>query len=163
MSATEPLFLPGFDTPQPADYVPVGETTIPPVLALPRTFAGLPISTIVLGALVLILALMSVWQTREIMALKSHRIVSVGLTTLLRDFLTTEARNGGSPEAAAMRTKLYLAATQASVRELAEKGNTVVVSEAVVGNSVADVTPAVKADIEAKLKAVQISTAMAAK
>ena len=38
-------------------------------------------------------------------------------------------------------------------------GTTVLVSEAVAGNSVPDVTPQLKADIDAKLKAVQVSIA----
>ena len=167
MSAADGLYLPGFDAPREIDggadrAAEAGVDTTTPTLQ-DRTFAGLPLPTLVLAAVVLLLALLSAWQTREILALRSHRTVSVSLATLVRDFIAAEAHNGGTPETSAMRTKLYLAATQASIRELTEQGNTVLVSEAVAGNSVPDVTPAVKADIDAKLKAVQVSAAMGAK
>ena len=165
-TAIEPLHLPGFDdAAEPADTWPPRAADdvmrSPPITG--RTFAGLPIPTLVLAALVVILALLSAWQTRQILALRSHRIVSVSLSTLLHDFLAVEARNGGTPETAALRTKLYLAATQASIRELTDGGATVVVSEAVLGNSVPDVTPTIKADVDAKLKAVQVSASMGGK
>ena len=108
----------------------------------------------------MLLALLSAWQTREILALKSHRIVSVSLSTLLHDYIAAEAHNPGSPEITALRTKLYIGATQAAVRGLSEQGYTVLVTEAVAGGSVPDVTPQVKADIEAKLKAVQVAAAV---
>ena len=171
MSAVvDPLYLPGFD---PAAHqvdnahdfggqdAVVGDTMI----ASPhdRTFAGLPIPTLVLAAMMLVLALVSAWQVREILALRSHRIVSVSLATLVNNYIATEAHNGGTPEIVAMRTKLYLAATQAAIRTLTDQGTTVLVSEAVAGNSVPDVTPAVKADIEAKLRAAQIAIAAGGK
>lgn len=120
----------------------------------PRSFAGLPIATVILGALVLMIGLWSAWQTREILILKSHRTVSVSLSTIVRDFIRAEARNGGTPETAQMRTQAYLGATEAAIRALGEGGNTVLVSEAVAGNSVPDVTPEVKAAIEARLRQV---------
>ncbi|UAJ12386.1 TrbI F-type domain-containing protein [Glacieibacterium megasporae] len=159
MSAADSLYLPGSDGSRDGEPVAVGDTPIAPVALQDRTFAGLPIPTLILAAIVLLLGLLSAWQTREILALRSHRMVSVSLATIVRDFIATEAHNGGTPETSAMRTKLYLAATQASIRELTEQGTTVLVSEAVAGNSVPDVTPALKANIDAKLKAVQISAA----
>ena len=163
MSATEPLYLPGFEALSREEADAVGETTIASATIAPRTFAGLPLSTIVLGGLILLLALLSAWQTREILALRSHRIVSVSLSSLLHDYIAAEAHNAGSPEITALRTKLYVGATQAAVRGLSEQGYTVLVTEAVAGGSVPDVTPAVKADIEAKLKAVQVASAMGGK
>ena len=163
MSATEPLHLPGFDALPREKANAVGETTTVSATIAPRTFAGLPLSTIVLGGLILLLALLSAWQTREILALRSHRIVSVSLSSLLHDYIAAESHNAGSPEITALRTKLYVGATQAAVRGLSEQGYTVLVTEAVAGGSVPDVTPAVKADIEAKLKAVQVASAMGGK
>ena len=163
MSATEPLYLPGFEALPREDADAVGDTTTALSTTPPRTFAGLPLSTIVLGGLILLLALLSAWQTREILALRSHRIVSVSLSSLLHDYIAAEAHNAGSPEITALRTKLYVGATQAAVRGLSEQGYTVLVTEAVAGGSVPDITPAVKADIEAKLKAVQVASAMGGK
>lgn len=165
-TAIEPLYLPGFDDAvEAAGSLPprAADDVVRPPPTTGRTFAGLPIPTLVLAALVVILALLSAWQTQQILALRSHRIVSVSLATIVRDFIAAESRNGGSPGTAAARTKLYLAATQSAIRGLTDHGATVVVSEAVVGNSVPDVTTAVKADVEAKLKGAQVSAAMGGK
>lgn len=155
-------------TPAAETLVPgVGES--PPVLAggegafapaafspaySPRTFAGLPRSTIVLGALVLFLSLWATWATRELLALREHRIVSVSLGSIVRDFIAAEAHARSTPDQAAYRTRVYLDATQGAMRNLARENTTILVSEAVVGNSVPDITAQVKSAVDAKLNAV---------
>lgn len=161
MSAAAPM-LERTDVSATDDLEPVFAAT-PPVPVVGRTFAGLPISTLILGGIVLLMALWSAWITRELMVVRSHRVVSVSLARIVQDYIAVEAHNGGTPETSAMRTKLYLAATQAAIRSLTEEGTTVLVSEAVAGNSVPDVTPQLKADIDAKLKAVQTSAALGAR
>lgn len=120
---------------------------------LPRIFAGLPVSTVVLGALVLVLSLWATWATRELMHLRDHRIVSVSLGSIVRDFIATEARARSTPDQAAYRTRVYLDATQGAMRNLASQNTTILISEAVVGNSVVDITPQVKAAVDAKMNA----------
>ena len=117
-----------------------------------RTYAGIPVSTLFLGGLLLLMLLWSAWATRELLALKSHRTVSVSLATLVRDFVAAEARNGGTPEATTARTRIYIATIGGAVKSLADDGNTVLVSEAVLGSSVPDVTPQLKAAVDAKLR-----------
>ena len=140
---------------------PSSRSALAPV-ATGRSFAGLPLSTVILGALLLLMALWSAWLTRELLLVRSHRIVSVSLARIIQDYIAVEAHNGGTPDTSAIRTKLYLAATQSAIRSLTEQGTTVLVSEAVAGNSVPDVTPQLKAEIDAKLKAVQVSMATGA-
>ena len=161
MTAAVPM-LDQTDVSATDDLEPVFAAT-PPVPVVGRTFAGLPISTLILGGIVLLMALWSAWITRELLIVRSHRVVSVSLARIVQDYIAVEAHNGGTPETSAMRTKLYLAATQAAIRSLTEEGTTVLVSEAVAGNSVPDVTPQLKADIDAKLKAVQTSAALGAR
>lgn len=132
---------------------------MPPVVSDGRTFAGLPLSTVILGGLLLLMTLWSAWMTRELLVVRSHRVVSVSLARIIQEYIAVEAHNGGTPETSAMRTRLYLAATHSAIRSLTEGGATVLVSEAVAGNSVPDVTPQLKADIDARLKAVQMSVA----
>lgn len=117
-----------------------------------RTYAGVPVSTLILGGLLLLMLLWSAWATRELLALKSHRTVSVSLATLVRDFVAAEARNGGTPEATAARTRIYIATIGGAVKSLADDGNTVLVSEAVLGSSVPDVTPQLKGAVDARLR-----------
>ena len=159
---------PHFDENWPPDDIVAGPSepvfaATPPMQVVGRTFAGLPISTLILGSIVLLMALWSAWITRELLIVRSHRVVSVSLARIVQDYIAVEAHNGGTPETSAMRTKLYLAATQAAIRSLTEEGTTVLVSEAVAGNSVPDVTPQLKADIDATLKAVQTSAALGAR
>ena len=161
MSAAAPM-LDRTDVSATDELEPMFAAT-PPVPVVGRTFAGLPISTLILGGIVLLMALWSAWITRELLVVRSHRVVSVSLARIVQDYIAVEAHNGGTPETSAMRTKLYLAATQAAIRSLTEEGTTVLVSEAVAGNSVPDVTPQLKADIDAKLKAVQTSAALGAR
>jgi Type-F conjugative transfer system protein (TrbI_Ftype) len=91
----------------------------------------------------LVLVVWAFWATRELLELRDRRIVSVSLSTIIKNFVASEARNGSSPEQAAARTRAYLVATDAAMQSLSRSGATVLVSEAVVGNSVPDMTGAV--------------------
>lgn len=118
----------------------------------PRTFAGLPLSTLLVGAVALALLLWNAWLTVQVHRLQDREIVSVSLARIVGDFVQSEARAGGSPEQAALRTKVYIDATQAAMKGLARDGKVVLLSEAVAGNSVPDLTPAVKKAVDDKMK-----------
>jgi hypothetical protein len=108
----------------------------------PRLLGFTPRDLAVIAAF-LLLTVWAFWATRELLELRDRRIVSVSLSTIIKNFVAAEARNGSSPEQAAARTKAYLAATDAAMQSLSRGGATVLVSEAVVGNSVPDMTGAV--------------------
>ena len=118
----------------------------------PREFAGISYRTLALTAAMLVLLVWNAWASRELFALKRHRMVSVSLSTLISDFVIAESRSGGSAEETSARTKLYIAATQAAMKSLAADGTTILVSEAVMSNSVPDYTPVVKAAVDKALK-----------
>jgi len=99
----------------------------------------------------LLLTIWAIWATCELLELKERRIVSVSLSKIITDFVAAESRNGSSPETATARTRAYLAATDEAMRSLSRGGSTVLVSEAVVGNSVPDMTAAVAAAVNARL------------
>jgi hypothetical protein len=114
----------------------------------PRSFGGLSMRELLVVAGFLVLLLWAAWATREVLDLRERRIVSVSLSTIIKDFVVAESRNGSSPEVAAARTKAYLAATDAAMQSLSRSGATVLVSEAVVGNSVPDMTTAVASAVK---------------
>ena len=122
-----------------------------PAVAHPRPFAGFAARDLALVVAFLLLTLWASWATRELLALRQARIVSVSLATLVRDFVSSEARVASSPEAAAAHTSAYLAAVNAAMRDLTDDGATVLVSEAVVGNSVPDLTTQVAAAVRAQM------------
>ncbi|WP_454887617.1 TrbI F-type domain-containing protein [Sphingomonas oryzagri] len=110
----------------------------------PWTFAGFRLTTLLLVAIIFALACWNIWTTRELLALKHRRIVSVSLATLITDFVRNESHQSGDPQQMAAETRRYLVATQLALKSLAGDGTPVVASEAVLGNSVPDVTPQVK-------------------
>ena len=113
----------------------------------PRTFAGVSYPVLALLVVMLALLIWAGWTTRELLALKRHRIVSVSLSTLISDFVIAESRSGGSAEQTSARTKFYIAATQSAMKQLSADGTTILVSEAVMSNSVPDYTPVIKAAV----------------
>jgi len=126
--------------------------------ALPRTdpvatrrIAGFTPRDLSVLVAFLLLTIWAIWATREVVELKERRIVSVSLSKIITDFVAAESRNGSSPETATARTRAYLAATDEAMQALSRGGRTVLVSEAVVGDSVPDMTAAVAAAVNARL------------
>lgn len=112
-----------------------------------RRFAGFRVTSIALVVTLLAMFAWNVWATRHIMALEKKQVVSVSLQGLITDFVLSESRRGATPEETQAKTKAYLAAVQTAVTNLGKNGTPVLVSEAVVGNSVPDATPVVKAAV----------------
>lgn len=122
-----------------------GEATPPEVTKVRlRTFAGFRLTTLALVTVILALGAWNAWTTRELLALKERRIVSVSLGTLITDFVRSESHQSGDQQQMAAETRRYLLATQLALKSLASNGTSVVASEAVLGNSVPDYTPQVK-------------------
>jgi len=117
---------------------------IPAQAGRARNFAGFRLPTLGFIAAILALLAWNSWMTREVLALRRQHIVSVSLASLITDFVHDQSRQPGSPDEAALRTRLYLVATQKALVELARNGTPVLASEAVLGNSVPDDTVQVK-------------------
>lgn len=122
----------------------------PPAAAEParRLVAGFPLPVLAMLVVLGALLLWSAWATRELLELRQRRVVSVSLSTLVADFVSAESRRGATPEVARAKTQLYLTAVSAAMNKLAADGTTVLVSEAVVGNSVPNYTPVVAAAVD---------------
>lgn len=117
----------------------------------PRGFGGFSPRELAGMALVVIMLLWATWATRELMILKDRRMVSVSLATMVQEFVVAEARRGANQQEAAARTKAYLTAIDAAMRAISEDGTTILVSEAVLGNSVPDVTQTVMKAVNSRL------------
>jgi hypothetical protein len=127
---------------------PAGAVALSP---RPSGFGGFSPRELVVMALFLVLLLWVAWATRELMTLKDRRTVSVSLATMVQDFVAAEARRGSNQQDAAARTKAYLTAIDAAMRAISEDGTTILVSEAVLGNSVPDVTQTVMKAVNSRL------------
>lgn len=117
-----------------------------------RTFAGWPLAHIVVALTLLAGLLWASWATKTLLEVSKRQIVSVGLSTLVGDFVAAESRNGGTPEQTSARTAAYLAAVNQAIGMLAVDGTTVIVSEATLGKSVPDRTEQVRARVARALE-----------
>lgn len=122
-------------------------TRLPPA----RGIGGFRPREMVMMAVLAALLVWAAWATAELLALKERRVVSVSLATMVQDFVASEARRGASQQDAAARTKAYLGAIDAAMRAISEDGTTILVSEAVLGNSVPDVTTTVMLAVNRQL------------
>lgn len=91
------------------------------------------------------------WATRELLALRQRQIVSVSLSTILRDFISTEASRGQTEESARQRTKAFLTGVDRMMQDLRADGKIVLLTEAVAGNTVPDVTPQIMSAVRANM------------
>lgn len=112
-------------------------------LQLP-TRGGGPLGSAWMQWIVLALLLGSIgwaaWSTKAILDLQRREIVSVSLTTILRDFVTAESNRSQTPEMATARTRIFLTGVDDIMKGLKADGKIVLLTEAVAGNSVPDVT-----------------------
>lgn len=93
------------------------------------------------------------WTTRTLIEVRERQVVSVQLSRLMKDYVETEARGRETPQAMRAGVAAYLTAVEASVAALARSGRTVLVAEAVVSGGGKDMTEAVRADVAARMKA----------
>ncbi|MBA3895669.1 MAG: TrbI F-type domain-containing protein [Sphingomonadaceae bacterium] len=125
---------------------PTSETVSKPA----KTFAGLSLTEILVGALLLLAAIWAMWTTRELLALRQHKVVSVRLGELVNQFALAEARSGDDPDKVTARTRAFMQALDKALKERSAAGAVVLVGEAVVSSSSEDITGSI-ADYVAKL------------
>lgn len=114
---------------------------------LQRRFAGLRVSTLLLGFALFLALIGAAWAAQTLVTLSQQRIVTVRLSALMGEFVDAEARKGADPETARQHIAAYLAATQKAVDALGKHGTTVLVAEAVVAGSARDATDELRADV----------------
>jgi hypothetical protein len=110
-------------------------------------FAGFSWPQIVAGAVMILTVLWGVWISKQVMALEGRRIVAVNLASMANDFVSAQARSGGSPEQVEADTRHYLAGLEMVLRKRAALGETLIVGEAVVSGSAPDITAQVRAEV----------------
>lgn len=112
-----------------------------------KGFAGLSLTQIFVGALLLLAAIWAMWTTRELLALRQHKVVSVRLGELVNQFALAEARSGDDPDKVTARTRAFMQALDKALKERSAAGAVVLVGEAVVSSSSEDITASIAADV----------------
>ncbi len=103
------------------------------------------------------------WMTRVILDVRAApaRVVKVQLASLVGAYVRTEARGDTPPDQIADRTAQFMKVLDATIARHARGGQIVLVSEAVVGGSVPDITGDIAREVRATLPALQTAPASA--
>ena len=121
----------------------------------PRTaefrFAGF--SALRLASLGLCVAALcwGMWVTRQLARDAPQTVVSLRLSRLVSDFVTSQARSNTPDDVAAIQTALYMKSLDAVLKERSARGATILVAEAVIGASATDITDDVRAETLARM------------
>ncbi|MCW2339176.1 hypothetical protein M2337_003466 [Sphingobium sp. B2D3A] len=122
------------------------ELTVP-APTKPRGFAGFSWPQLFGGVVAVGALVWGVWLTQEVDQLKARRTVSVSLSAMINDFVMAQARSGNSPEQVERETAHFMATLQGILKSRAQAGETILVSEAVISESVPDITPQIRAKV----------------
>ncbi len=121
-------------------------------------FAGLTRAQLSALALGLAVLAWGAWATKTLVALQYKRVVTVRLSQMISDLVTSEARSGDSQQVAAQRTQAFMIGLDAVLKKHAAEGATVLVGEAVIAGTVPDITAQVNAEVA---KVVMLPTSLA--
>lgn len=113
----------------------------------PKTFAGLTLAQILIGGVLLLAVIWAMWTTREVLALRQHKVVSVRLGELVNQFALAEARSGDDPDKVTTRTRAFMVALDRALKQRSAAGAVVLVGEAVVSSSSEDITASIAAEV----------------
>jgi conjugal transfer pilin signal peptidase TrbI len=91
------------------------------------------------------------WVTRQLTKPGADDLVSVRLSKLVGDFVTSQARSNAPDDVAAIQTAMYMKALDTALKERSARGATILVAEAVVASSARDVTEEVRAETAARM------------
>ena len=116
-------------------------------------FAGFTGGQLLLGAVLAGIALWAFWITGKVERISERRIVAVSLSGMVGDFLRTEARSGNSTQQVEGDTARFMALMQAVLGERAQRGETVIVGEAVIAGSAPDITAEVRGEVGRRMLA----------
>ena len=108
----------------------------------------------VIAALLLLVALFlwGLWVTAHMLEPRPPRIVKVQLAASISRFVEAEARRSdASSEMMEARTRAYLGAAEAALRDMGHNGRIVLVAEAVLAGSVPDHSKELEGRIARKL------------
>lgn len=152
--ATDALQLP-LETSDPEQSAPIE-------IKRTRSFGDLSPLQMLVGLLFLIASIWAMWATREVLQLRSHKVVSVRLGELVNQFALAEARSGDDPDKVTARTRAFMEALDKALKARSADGAVVLVGEAIVSSSGEDITAAVAADV-AKLVPMPVAQAMPAR
>lgn len=122
------------------------ELELPPPAApdAPRrrrpVFAGLSPGQILAGLLVLGAMIWGMWVTRELVKPRQDRIVAARLSSIVGDYVQAQARSASPPAQVEAEMRKFMESLDSELAQRAQKGEIVLVGEAVLTKNVPDIT-----------------------
>ncbi len=134
-------------TDQTVSTAPLDDLTAPALAASPQAkrsrtvFAGYTAVQLLVGAAVLLALVWGMWVTKTVIGEPPQRIVKADLSRIVGDYVTVQARSGGSPEQVQAQMREFMASLDTELQRRGAKGQVVLVGEAVLSKSIPDITP----------------------
>lgn len=131
----------------------------PKLGAIPSRRAGIGRAHVMILVVAVAGLVWGAWMTRSILDLRGRPapFVTVQLEGLVAEYVRAQARSAKSPDQIGTETTMFMKLLDASVARRARAGKVVLVSEAVVGGSVPDITGSVRREIYAHLPAPRLA------
>ena len=107
-------------------------------------FAGLSRAQIAAGALILGAAVWGLWVTKRLVTPAQDHIVSVRLSAIVGEYVQAQARAATPPDRVEAEMRHFMAALDKEMQHRANKGEIVMVGEAVLTKNVPDITDSIK-------------------
>ncbi|ANI80275.1 type-F conjugative transfer system protein TrbI [Sphingobium sp. EP60837] len=137
MSEQDQLHLP---------HIPIAAAPTAPKLQQSRqtAFAGLSCSQIAAGTLILGTAIWGMWVTKTLVTPKQDLIVSARLSAIVGDYVQAQARSATPAPQVEGEMRRFMAALDKEVQRRSDKGEIIMVGEAVLTKNVPDITDSIK-------------------
>ncbi|MFD1765227.1 TrbI F-type domain-containing protein [Sphingorhabdus buctiana] len=103
------------------------------------------------------------WVTRELVS-KEHiaPMARIQLSTMVGEYVQAQARSATPPDQVTAETKAFMAEVEGNLKARGQKGQIILVGEAVLAGDVPDITAEVRKQVFAKVKMPQPAQAQAA-
>ena len=126
--------------PRPSTAAKAEPIAATPVRPRRTVFAGYTTVQLLIGAAVLVALIWCMWVTKTLIGEPPQRVVKADLSRIVGDYVTVQARSGGSPEQVQAQTREFMTSLDAELQRRGAQGQVVLVGEAVLTKSVPDIT-----------------------
>lgn len=117
-------------------------------------FAGFSAARLAFFILCVAALCWGMWVTRQLTKPSADDLVSVRLSKLVGDFVTSQARSNVPEDVSAIQTAMYMKSLDTALKERSARGATILVAEAVIASSARDVTEEVRAETAARMASI---------
>ncbi|SEK04135.1 Type-F conjugative transfer system protein (TrbI_Ftype) [Sphingobium sp. AP50] len=108
------------------------------------SFAGLSRAQIAASALIIGAAVWGIWVTKTLVTPAQDHIVSVRLSAIVGEYVQAQARAATPPDKVEIEMRHFMATLDKEMQRRANKGEIVIVGEAVLSRNVPDITDSIK-------------------